>query len=622
MRPKYRLPKALLAAALISSMPITASAGEEETDTEEVVVIGNRTPTPLSETGTSITLLTEADILKTQEVSVVELLRSTPGITISRSGSIGTVASLRIRGAEPGQTLVFIDGIKINDLSLPTGSFNFGALTSDNIERIEILRGPQSTLYGSDAIGGVINIITKKADAPFSASGSLEGGSFGTFRGNANVGFRSGIFSANFSASGIRTNGFSAADEDAGNTESDAFHTFVLTGNFGLKPSENLSFDGIIRRASSRVEYDAFDFDTGGFIDGDGLNETEDVQGSFATTWAVLGGKVENTARVSWSNIDRVDFEFGTMSFISESRNRTIDLLSTIKLHEKITVLVGGQFQSGSIDTELLGPFASSLAAEADINGVFMEILAAPASNLNITFGVRHDDHETFGGHTTFRVTANFRIKKTGTILRANWGEGFKAPSLFQLFSAFGDPALLPEDASGWEVGVEQAIIKDNTSLSITWFKRTTQNQIDFSLVTFTYGNITATRAKGIEIIFSTRPFKAVSIDANYTHIDAINQTTGGLLLRRPRNIFNANVTFDPTARLSLSAGINFTGEQLDTGVTLPSFKVVDIRATYDVSDTIALFARIENALDETYQEVFGFGTADISAYAGVRGSF
>ncbi|MEE8258421.1 MAG: TonB-dependent receptor [Sphingomonadales bacterium] len=620
MRPKYRHPKALLAAALISSTPFAAFATEDDAD--EVVVIGNRIPTPVSETGTSVTLLTAEDILESQEVSVLELLRSTPGVTISRSGSIGTVASLRIRGAEPGQTLVFIDGIKINDLSLPTGSFNFCAFTTGNIERIEILRGPPSTLYGSDAIGGVINIITKKAETPFSASGSLEGGSFGTFRGSANLGVRSGIFSANLSASGVRTNGFSAADEDDGNTESDPFHTTVFTGNFGLEPTGNLSFNGLIRRASSRVEYDAFDFSTGGFVDGDGVNETEDIQGSIGAVWSALGGKIENSARISWSNIDRVDFEFGAMSFISASRNRTIDLLSTIKPHEKITVLVGGQFQSGNINTELLGPFASSLAAGANINSGFAEIMATPAENLTVTFGVRHDDHETFGGHTTFRITANFRIPGTGTIVRANWGEGFKAPSLFQLFSAFGDPALLPESSKGWEIGVEQQVIKDNTSFSATWFKRTTKNQIDFSLATFTYGNIGASETKGVEISFHTRPLKEVSFEANYTYIDATNLVSASPLLRRPRHVFNAAVSANPTSRLSVTIGLNYTGQQLDTGVTLPAFTVVDVRATYDLYDSLTLFARLENALDETYQEVSGFGTADISAYAGVRGSF
>ena len=180
--------KALLGAALLGQYSSPALAQEEENETEQVVVIATKTPNKLDDVGSSVTLIDQEAIRNSQKVSVYGLLRQVPGVSLSRNGGIGTVSTLRIRGAESGQTLVLIDGVKVNDLSSPSGAFNFANLTTANIERIEILRGPESTLYGSDAIGGVINIITKKADQPFSASGYLEGGSFGTAGGGVETG--------------------------------------------------------------------------------------------------------------------------------------------------------------------------------------------------------------------------------------------------------------------------------------------------------------------------------------------------------------------------------------------------------------------------------------------------
>jgi len=187
--------------------PAAFAEPEADQDEEQVVVIATRTPKAAEQLGSSVTLLDQQDIRESQKVSIFDLLRTTPGISVSRNGGLGTVSTLRIRGAESGQTLVLVDGIKVNDLSSPGGEFNFANLTSASIERIEILRGPQSTLYGSDAIGGVINIITKKADKPFSASGFFEGGSFGTANGGLTFGVKQDRFSGTLSLGGFRTAG-------------------------------------------------------------------------------------------------------------------------------------------------------------------------------------------------------------------------------------------------------------------------------------------------------------------------------------------------------------------------------------------------------------------------------
>lgn len=619
---KHRTLTALGLVIALAPTPLFAAETEGDEDTEVVTVISNRLPTTEKNIGSSITVLDNDQIVERQEVTVFDLLRSTPGVSVSRNGGIGTVSTLRIRGATSGQTLVLIDGVKVNDLSAPAGEFNFANLTTDAIERIEILRGPQSTLYGSDAIGGVINIITRRSDDPLNISGFIEGGSFGTFRGGINLGGKTKKTAFNLSLNGTRTDGISAADENAGNTEKDGFRTISVLGRGDHKLTDNLTVNAFFRHADSRADFDAFDFNTGGFTDGDGVTDSEDRQIAVGVVWKWLSGKATTETRISFARTERFDQEFQAPSFASLSKNRTIDLLNTFEVSNEVSVLIGGQLQDNAIETEVFGFFASTLMGSADIKSIFAEIAAKPIENVTLTFGVRHDDHQTFGGHTTFRITGNWQIPKTGTTLRANWGEGFKAPTLFQLFSSFGDPTLQPETSSGWEVGIEQDIIKDRANISLTWFQRKSKNLIDFSLISFTFGNILQTRSKGVEVIFEAKITDKLSVSGNFTHLDAINTMTGLALSRRPKNIFNANVTFDATDRLSISGGINFTARQVDGFAVLAPFKVVDLRARYKVNDQISLYGRIENALDEQYQEVSGFGTPGISAFGGVRGNF
>lgn len=606
----------------LAPLPLFASEIEEDENTEVVTIISNRLPSTEKDIGSSVTVLDKDEIIESQKVTVLDLLRSTPGVSVSRNGGIGTVSTLRIRGAESGQTLVLIDGVKVNDLSTPAGEFNFANLTTDAIERIEILRGPQSTLYGSDAIGGVINIITKRSDEPLKVSGFVEGGSFGTFRGGVNLGAKTEKTSFNLSLNGTRTDGISAADENAGNTERDGFRTISVMARADHELTDNLSFNVFFRHADSRAEFDAFDFNTFGFTDGDGVTDSEDRQIAVGVVWDWLSGKATTDAKISFAKTERFDTEFQMPSFSSVSKNRTIDLLNTFNVSDRVSVLVGGQLQDNEIATEVFGFFASTLMGSADIKSIFAEIAAKPLENVTLTFGVRHDDHQIFGGHTTFRITGNWQIQGTGTTLRANWGEGFKAPTLFQLFSSFGDPTLQPETSTGWEVGLEQEVIKDRARVSVTYFQRKNNNLIDFSLISFTFANILQTRAKGVEVVFEAKITDKLSLGGNYTHLDATNTMTGLALSRRPQNIFNANLSFDATDRLSISGGINYTSRQIDGFAVLSAFKVVDIRASYKVSDQISLYGRIENAFDEQYQEVTGFGTPGISAYGGIRGNF
>jgi vitamin B12 transporter len=623
MSPKLFL-KSLL--PLFASLPFAgypALAEEAASDDEEtIVVIADRVAEPIDEIGSSVGVLDQATIETRQDIAVLDLLQALPGISISRNGGLGAVAALRIRGAEAGQTLVLIDGVKVNDLSSPDGAFNFANLTADNIERIEVLSGPQSTLYGSDAIGGVINIITKKATGPFSAGGSLEAGSFATVRGGAHLGVQQGGFSGSLALSGIRTGGISAADADAGNTEKDPFRTVNVIANLTQQIGENLALEGFFRFADSQAGFDAFSLTTFTFVDGDGVTNTQDLQGAAGLRWTALNGRLENRARVTWAHNDRFDTENGGPSFDAASRNHTFDFLSTFKELDALTLLIGAEAQGNRIRVESFGDFPSLLEAEANIASVFAEAVAKPVAGLNVTFGVRHDDHERFGGHTTFRATAVYLIPGTNTRIRGNWGEGFKAPTLFQLFSPFGDPNLRPEESTGWEAGLEQDFASGRAHAAIVYFHRDTTNQIDFDLTAFRYNNILATRAKGVEIRLAAEITERLVFDGNYTRIDAENAMTGLPLARRPKNLFNANLDYKATDRFSVGGGVHFTGQQMDAGIILDAYKIVDLRVRYRLSDQLEIYGRIENAFNEDYQTVKDFGTPGIAAFFGIRGNY
>ena len=234
---------------------------------------------------------------------------------------------------------------------------------------------------------------------------------------------------------------------------------------------------------------------------------------------------------------------------------------------------------------------------------------------------MRHDHYQNVGGTTTFRTTANLDLSETGTILRASWGEGFKAPTLYQLYDPYsGNTALVPETSRGWDAGIEQHFLGKLVSLQATWFHRVSDNEIDYDFATFTYGNILATRSQGLELSASVNPSSDIAINATYSIVDAINRSTDLPLVQRPKHVAHGDISWRATRLFTLSTEVNYTGARPDSsGNRLASYVVADLRAAYDVSEHVQLFGRIENLFDEKYEEIFGYGTPGIAGYGGIR---
>ena len=606
------------------SLVLTTPSLAEENIIEEVTVTANRISGNLEEIGSSIEVITADDLALVQEFSVADALRQVAGVSLSRNGGLGGVTNVRVRGAEAGQAIVLINGVKVNDLSSPSGGYNFANIFTSNISQIEVLKGPQSTLYGSDAMGGVIYINTRAnlADGETRISAYGEAGSYNTQRFGGSAAFNQGKFSGSVNVDYVNSDGISAADENAGNSESDPYDNLSVGGDIVFSLIDNaqtqLSFEAFGRASNANISFDSFDFFSNGYVDGDETEEVTDQQLGFKIGADFFGGKVKNTFNANWSDIDRVDYSSGVKSFEAFSRRENFELLSEIEASDTIDILLGGEIENNDIATESFGFWGSSEAGAADIKSMFSEVRYQPIAGLTITAGVRNDDHKTFGNHTSFRTTLAYKLDASGTLFRANYGEGFRAPSLYQLFSTYGDVGLKPEVSEGWEMGVEQEIA-DGISFSATYFETNTENQINFDLGTFKYANLDKTKIKGVEVRAKLNISAAFTLSANYTHLNAKDVALDAPLLRRPKNSFNIQANYQWLDGLSSTITMTHVGEQPDTSDTLAAFTVVDFASAWMFKDGFELYGRVENLMDKEYQEVTGFGTPDRSFYIGLR---
>lgn len=588
---------------------------------EEVVVTASRREQPITEVAKSIDVIGEDDLRIKQYSFVLDALQSVPGVTINQNGSFGGVATVSIRGASSDQTVVLIDGVQVNDPSATGGGYNFAGLDPNGIERIEVLRGPQAVLYGSDAMGGVINIITKSGGDALGGSAFAEYGSYNSLRTGANISGGTERISFNLAGTYVDTDGISSAARENGNTERDGFESLTLRGKMGIKLSEAARIELNANYIDSDKEIDGF------ALQGDGsyaLGDTNEVSKSEEYALAARGfldlfdGRLSNTVSIEYSEIDRKSFIGDAETYGASGERLNLDYLGTLTVSEDVSLTGGLQHEEVK---------AASQSPEAiSTDSVFGSVTYTGIEGLTLTGGVRHDDHETFGGNTSFEAAAAYLVEETGTRIHATWGEGFKAPTIFQLtYFCCGfdpNPNLKPEQTEAWEVGVEQSVADDRITLGATYFDRKTQDLIIF---TFTggYQNVSRARAKGVELTLAADISETLSFNANYTYTDAKDRDTDSLLARRPKHQAYAALVWAPTEKLSGAVSVTHNGRELDSGTTfVDDWTRVDLRAAYKLNDTIELYGRVENLFDADYQQVLGYGTPGASAFGGIRARF
>ncbi len=620
---------------LLTAVAIASPASAQDIpDTPDLVVTATRVAQPASEVGQAVTVIDRAEIERRQTIVVSDLLATTPGVTVTRNGTLGALTGVRIRGAEADQTLVVIDGVRVNDPSSTGGGFDFGNLLSSSVERIEVLRGPNSVPWGSQAIGGVVNIVTAAPTEGVQARANAEYGYADSVFASAGVSGKTGPVSGSLTGGYLRTDGISSA---ASGSERDGYRQYGATGRVGVEFAPGIGLDLRGYFADSRVEIDdGFDPKTFVVADGPAYGTTQELYGYAGLHANLADGRFNNRVAFTIADINRDNFSMpgGDVSFLGRGRSERYEYQGDFRPLEQVRVVAGVERENSRFND-------GSTYANTGITSVYGQLIVKPVDILTLTGGVRNDDHDTFGNHTTFGANAALALR-SGTTVRASYGEGFKAPTLYQLFSAYGNRGLDPETARNFDVGVEQAFLGDRVRAGATYFNRRTRNQIDFrdcspaEQATIgsicvdrpfgVYDNVARAEADGVELTLALRPVDALTLTANYSYIATENRSAGANfgndLARRPKQTASVNADYRFAVGLSIGGTVTMVGDSFDDAantVRLDGYAVGGVRAEFPIGDRFAVYGRVDNLTDATYQTVAGYGTYGRSAFGGVR---
>ncbi|MDZ4306290.1 TonB-dependent receptor plug domain-containing protein [Allopontixanthobacter sp.] len=591
-----------------------------------ITVVASGMNDRITATGQPVSIIGKAEIDSVQGPDLTRILQRTPGVTISRNGGVGGFTGVRVRGAEAEQLLVVIDGVRVADRASPGGGFDFGNLLPGAISKLELLRGSNSVIWGSQAIGGVLAVTSAQAD---DLSFSAEYGARGSFYGRASGGLSSDAGSLAFDGGYFRTDGFSTA---ASGTEPDGFRQWQIGGRGRLDINHQVSLIGSARYSDGRLDIDGFPAPLFTLAD---TAEYQDTREFFALTGAELSfDDVSVVASLSFADIERDSFDplsGADPSFSTDGRSERAELRSKWDLDRAFSLRLGGEYErtrfSSTFDTE----------KRANIGGAYGQLSFDHEGKFLINAGARLDDHSRFGSAVTFGADAAFELGSDWR-LRTSFGEGFKAPTLFQLFSDFGNQTLAAERSTSFDVGLDYGDRNLDEFLALSIFRRDSENQIDFiscsgmadAICTDrpfgTYQNIRLTRAQGVEVEGGMAISDDLAARAVYAFIDTENRTSGSAnegnsLARRPRHAATLSADWTPQD-FRFGGDFRLVSRSFDDAagsVRIGGYAVLDLRASWQVTDTFELFGRVENVWDEHYQTAAGFGTAGRGVFAGVR---
>jgi vitamin B12 transporter len=629
----------------------TEAAANVDTNVDELVVVATRSPQPISQVGNSVTVLDDADIKASQATVASDLLARVPGLSVARNGGVGQPTSVFIRGAESDQTVVLIDGVQLNDPSTTTGGFDFENLLLGNISRIEILRGAQSTLYGSQAMGGVINITTADPTSPAGGAVNVEGGSHDTDAAAGNIGGQSGNALWRLSGDWNSTHGIPAFDERYGGKRDCDSKIGGGSGQFRYDVTPDLQADLRGYYVDARTEFDGYDTPTGTFGDDNEYGRTSQTLAYAGLTLRSPDRTLTNRLAYQYTRSETREYDpDAPVSYFSPSietffgigQNQREEYQGTWDITPHYQLVLGAQHERSSIDSDTpafdySGP--APIDAEATIDSGYAQLHGVIAPGLSLTAGERYDRHDQFGGHSTGALAAAWALNDDTTLLRASFAQGFKAPSLYQLFSPYGSTRLHPEFAETWDAGVEQHEWNDRLVLSATYFERYSRDLIEFidclSLSDCPndfggfYANVPRAAAHGVELQAAATPMEQLQLTANYTFTHTEDKspgaTFGNELARRPENTANLSGTYIWTAAFNTNVTLRYSGPSYDDAANqtkLGGYVLTDLRAAYTVVERLEVYARIENLADKHYETAYRYGELGRVAYVGLRANF
>jgi vitamin B12 transporter len=643
------------ASALAFSCAIAPALADEPSEKiEKVVVTASRIGAVAEDRlGTAVSVVTRDQMDQRQTRYVSDVLRDVPGIAISRSGGAGTVTQIRMRGSEANQTLVLLDGA---DLSDPfQGEFDFASLLANDIDRIEILRGSQSALYGSDAIGGVINLLPRRGAGALSVEAFAEAGSFETWQTAANIGYGDDGADIYLSANHRETAGTNVSrfgNEDDGAEDSSLFF------NAGIRPASNLEFRGLVRYVETQADTDPQDFafpattTEGLVVDGPDTTESKQLFANISGELSLFDDMWQTRLSYTYADVDRENlstdffaFPVGLVPFFTAGTRDKVSLVSALSFEtgEVSHKLTGAlDWKNEKFQNVPVGAFNPAVNAEREMENIgYVASYDVSIGNVDAGAAYRHDDNDYFDDSDTYRLQASWRITDT-TRIRASAGSGVKNPTNLELFgldtnSFIGNPNLKPEKSVGWDAGFDHIFLGGKAKVTATYFEATLEDEIftvftfvpPFSFFSSPDNRTTESERKGIELTLDADLDDAWSINAMYTYLDSVE--AGLEEVRRAPHVASLNVNYKFLDRAEATLTVRYNGEQFDnefisatpaSRVQLSAFTLVNLSASYEVSDNVELFGRVENLFDEKYEEVFGYATPGIAAYAGLRTRF
>ena len=617
--------RSLLMVLAVAAMPLTAAGQDVKPETkqvEPVVVTATKVETPQREVGAAVTVITD-DEVRTYNYSLVEeALRNVPGVEIDRSGSLGKTTSIRIRGSGAQQVVVLVDGMRVSSPTL--GTTELADLTLDGIDRVEIVRGPQSTLYGADAIGGVVNIITKKGQGPVQGSLWVEGGSYGTVREQANVQGSYGGFNFNLSGSRYDTRGhFNNDDSALTSFNARIGYDFPWKGELSITGRYSKldlglpifsTFPTTVFDPNQRSQSETYFYNV---LYKQPIFDWWDVSLRYSQWWNDAGFQ-NRPPPGSFTTISQID-----------TRRQEAEVLSSFKLASWNVLTLG--FENRAEQGINRRVFRSTLETHSGYMQDEFRIL----DRLFITGGLRYDANDTFGSELTPRVAVALVIKETGTKLRASWGKGFRTPTINDLFfPGFGNPNLQPEHSESYDAGFDQKLWQNRIRFGSTFFHNQFNNliQIVFDPTTFLAMPVNVGRAitEGVETYVEVEPLDWLLLWGNHTYLRTEDISTGLPLRRFAPNRWNAGVTVTPIERLTLFAQAHIVSKQFESTTVgrNPGYYRLDLGGTLRLlgrtgkMDRLELTARIDNVTDTRYAEVFGFPALGLNALVGLRAYF
>ena len=617
---------ALASVAALCAAPVCAqnTAYDTDNDRNDLVVTATGFELDGDETGQSISVIDADRLAALQSATISEALRTLPGVAVAGRGPVGSQTSVFIRGGNSSQTLVLVDGVRINDPSSPNAAFDFGALMAGTIDRVEILRGPNSIIWGSQAIGGVVDVRSALPTSGLEGRASAEYGYADTVRASGTISGGTGIVSASLGGAYFRTDGISAL---AGGTERDGVNAVAFNGRVLVALTENISFDfrGYFNRA--RVAYDS---PFGAGANALPITQNRQILGYAGMNATFADGRWRNRLAYTRTDIVRLGTDPVAFSFNNFDVAGKIDRFeyhSAFDLSEAATLNFGIEHERTFSTVSFEG--AAADVARNRVTSGFAQLLVRPVTGLALTGGIRHDAYRDYGGQTTLGGNIAYSPNDGATVLRATYGEGFRAPTLTEGQPPYGNVNLRPETARNLDIGVEQNLLDGQVQLIATYFNRRSTDLIAFSFITFQSENIDRVEAKGAEISVAVQPTNRLDIRLNYTLTDAINQSVGAnfgkRLALRPQN--NASLTADWQSPWGASVGttILMVGDSFDNPsntVRLNGYALVAVRAAMSLNDVLEVYGRIDNLFDSNYQTVAGYGSYPRAATVGVRAKF